>query len=102
MESAPEGVLSGDRVRAIAELAKLALTDEETALFAGQLSNILQYFHRLQEIDTSHIEATASVLPLKNVLRPDVPGQPLSPQQVIANAADAQDHQFRVRAVLDE
>lgn len=94
--------LSHDNVRIIAELAKLQLTDDEVALYTGQLSNILQYFERLQEVDTSHIEATASVLPLKNVLRPDVAAEPLPPQKVIANAADAQDNQFRVSAVLAE
>jgi aspartyl-tRNA(Asn)/glutamyl-tRNA(Gln) amidotransferase subunit C len=94
--------LSYDSVRVIAELAKLELTEEEVALYTGQLSNILQYFERLQEVDTSHIEATASVLPLKNVLRPDIASEPLPPEKVIANAADAQDNQFRVSAVLEE
>lgn len=94
--------LSNDSVRTIAELAKLQLTEAEIALYTGQLSNILQYFERLQEVDTSQIEAAASVLPLKNVLRPDVAAAPLSPEKAIANSADSQDNQFRVRAVLDE
>jgi aspartyl-tRNA(Asn)/glutamyl-tRNA(Gln) amidotransferase subunit C len=94
--------LSHEEVRRIAELAKLDLTDEEVARYAGQLSHILQYFERLREVDTSHIEPTASVLPLKNVLRPDVAGQPLPPDEVVANAPDAEDHQFRVSAVLGD
>jgi aspartyl-tRNA(Asn)/glutamyl-tRNA(Gln) amidotransferase subunit C len=94
--------LSHEEVRRIAELAKLDLTDEEVALYAGQLSNILDYFQKLQQLDTSHIEPTASVLPLKNVLRPDVATPPLTPDEVIANAPDADDQQFRVSAVLDE
>ena len=93
--------LSHDEVRAIAELARLDLADEEVELYASQLSDILQYFRRLQELDTSHIEPTASVLPLKNVLRSDVRGAPLSLEQVIANAPDSADDQFRVSAVLD-
>ncbi|MBE0689677.1 MAG: Asp-tRNA(Asn)/Glu-tRNA(Gln) amidotransferase subunit GatC [Anaerolineae bacterium] len=94
--------LSHQEVRRIAELAKLELTDEEVALYAGQLSNILEYFRKLQELDTSHIPPTASVLPLKNVMRADEPGTPLTPQQVIANAQDKLGDQFRVSAVLDE
>ncbi len=93
--------LSHEEVREIAALAKLAMTDDEVALYAGQLSSILQYFQRLQQVDTSHIEPTASVLPLKNVLREDVAGTPLTPDQVIANAPDSDDHTFRVSAVLD-
>ncbi len=94
--------LSHDEVRKIAELAKLDLTDAEVALYAGQLSDVLQYFQRLQEIDTSQIPPTASVLPLKNVFRPDVAGEPLSPEEVVANAADSLDHQFRVHAVFGD
>jgi aspartyl-tRNA(Asn)/glutamyl-tRNA(Gln) amidotransferase subunit C len=94
--------LSHETVRAIAELAKLELSDEEVALYAGQLSHILGYFERLQQLDTSHIPPTASVLPLTNVLRPDVANAPLPPEKVIANAFDSQDNQFRVSAVLDE
>ena len=94
--------LSHEEVRKIAELAKLDLTDAEVALYAGQLSDVLQYFQRLQEVDTSHIPPTASVLPLKNVFRPDVAGEPLSPEEVVANAADALDNQFRVHAVFGD
>jgi aspartyl-tRNA(Asn)/glutamyl-tRNA(Gln) amidotransferase subunit C len=94
--------LSHDEVRRIAELAKLDLTPDEIALYAGQLSKILDYFRRLQELDTSHIEPTASVLPLKNVMRADIPGTPLTPAQVTANTRDKLGDQFVVSAVLDE
>lgn len=94
--------LSHDEVRRIAELAKLDLSEEEVGLYAGQLSNILQYFQRLGEVDTSHIPPTASVLPLKNVLRADVAASALPPEQVIANASDAYENQFRVSAVLGD
>lgn len=94
--------LSHDEVRRIAELAKLDLTDDEVALYAGQLSSVLRYFERLQQVDTSHIEPTASVLPLSNVFREDRATAPLDPDDVVRNAPDAVDHQFRVSAVLDE
>lgn len=94
--------LSHQEVRRIAELAKLDLTDEEVALYAGQLSHVLGYFQRLQELDTTHIPPTASVLPLKNVMRPDEPAPPLSPEEVVANAPDALDNQFRVNAVFGD
>ena len=65
-------------------------------------SHILQYFEHLQTADTSQVEPIASVLPIKNVFREDTAGVPLSPAEVIANAPDAVDDQFRVSAVLDE
>jgi aspartyl-tRNA(Asn)/glutamyl-tRNA(Gln) amidotransferase subunit C len=101
-EEADSVELSHDEVRRIAELAKLDLTQDEVALYAGQLSKILDYFRRLQELDTSHIEPTASVLPLKNVMRPDVAGTPLTPTEVTANTKDKLGDQFVVSAVLDE
>lgn len=94
--------LSLEEVQKIAELAKLDLDEAELNLYARQLSDILGYFQRLQTLDTSHIEPTASVLPLKNVMRIDRSTPPLPPEQVIANASDAVDNQFRVSAVLDE
>ena len=94
--------LSHEEVRKIAELAKLELTDAEVALYAGQLSDVLRYFQRLQAVDTSHIPPTASVLPLKNVFRADEPQKPLDPEQVVANAADKDDNQFRVHAIFGD
>jgi aspartyl-tRNA(Asn)/glutamyl-tRNA(Gln) amidotransferase subunit C len=89
-------------VEHIAELAKLDLTDEEIELYAGQLSQILEYAERLQALDTDAISPTASVLPLRNVLRTDAV-QPSLPRDVaLGNAADAADGQFRVDAVLDD
>ena len=94
--------LTREEVKDIAELAKLELDEEEIALYASQLSECFEYFQRLQQLDTSHIEPTASVLPLKNVLRADASQPALAPQDVVANAPDASDDQFRVSAVLGE
>lgn len=94
--------LSREEVRQIAELAKLDLTEDEVEVFTKQLSEIIEYFNHLSDVDTSHIPPTASVLPLKNVLREDNPQEPLSPDEVVANAPDSRDAQFQVSAVLGE
>jgi aspartyl-tRNA(Asn)/glutamyl-tRNA(Gln) amidotransferase subunit C len=94
--------LSNEEVRKIADLAKLELSDDEVALYAGQLTHILQYFHKLQEVNTSHIPPTASVLPLSNVFRDDTPAPALSPAQVLANAQTSLDDQFLVSSVLED
>ena len=64
--------LSTDEVRHVAELAKLQLTEEEVELFAGQLSAVLDYAAALEEVDTSHVPPTATVLPLRSIMREDV------------------------------
>jgi aspartyl-tRNA(Asn)/glutamyl-tRNA(Gln) amidotransferase subunit C len=90
-----------DMVEHIAELAKLRLTDDEIERYAEQLSAILDYAERLQTLDTEAIPPTASVLPLRNVMRPDVARPSLPREEVLANTADAADDQFRVEAILD-
>jgi aspartyl-tRNA(Asn)/glutamyl-tRNA(Gln) amidotransferase subunit C len=99
---ANEATLTLDDVRAIAELAKLQLSEDELAAYATQLSKILGYFTLLQEVDTSHIAPTASVLPQTTVLRADVQKSPLTAQEVIANAPDSEDNQFKVNVVLGD
>ena len=93
--------LTQDEVQHIAELARLALSDDERALYQEQLSAILEYFERLQELDTEAIPPTASVLPLRNVMRPDEPRSSLSREEILATAPDADEGCFQVPAVLD-
>jgi len=94
--------ISREQVEHIAELAKLDLTDAEIDRYADQLSAILDYVGQLDQLDTSAIPPTASVLPLHNVLRQDAVQPSLPTEEVLANAPDAAEDQFRVSAVLDD
>ncbi len=93
-------VLSRAEVEHIASLARLQLTDDEKARYAQQLSAILDYMAKLKQLDTAHIEPTATVLPLRTVLRPDVVSASLAPEQLLANAPEAEAQMFRVPPVL--
>jgi aspartyl-tRNA(Asn)/glutamyl-tRNA(Gln) amidotransferase subunit C len=93
--------LSLEEVEHIAELAKLALTDEEKTLYGEQLSAILDYVARLQPIPTDDIPPTASVLPLDTVLRDDA-ARPSTPTgEILANAPEQEAEMFRVRTVIE-
>ena len=94
--------LSLAEVEHVAELARLGLTDEEKALFRGQLSAILDYAAVLQSVDTSAIPPTATVLPLRNVMRDDAARPSLPQEDVLANAPDARDGFFAVAAILQK
>ena len=96
-----ETTLSAEDVRAIADLARLELSEAEVVLYQRQLSDILDYFKKLEELDTSHIDPTSSVLPLTSVMRADEAGEALPVDDAVANAPDSDGEQFRVRAVLD-
>lgn len=63
--------LSQDDVRHIAKLARLRLTDEEVARFAPQLTSILGYIEKLNEVNTDSVEPTAQVTGLTNRSRED-------------------------------
>jgi aspartyl-tRNA(Asn)/glutamyl-tRNA(Gln) amidotransferase subunit C len=93
--------LTIEEVEHIARLARLALSAEEKERFRLQLSAVLDYAARLQEVDTSHIPPTATALPLRTVLRPDEPGPCLPLRLVLQNAPQTTDDQFRVPPVLD-
>ena len=93
--------LSREEVEHIAELARLALSDEELVLYQEQLSAILEHFERLQELDTEAIPPTATVLPLCSVMRADEPRPSFSREDILANAPAAEEGCFKVPAVLE-
>ena len=93
--------LTREQVRHVAELAKLKLTEAEVALFQGQLSEILEYAERLDELDTEQIQPTAGVLPLQYVMRSDVLSASFPRDSMLANAPAVQDGFVKVQVVLD-
>jgi aspartyl-tRNA(Asn)/glutamyl-tRNA(Gln) amidotransferase subunit C len=93
--------LSLPQVEHVAKLAQLALTEQEKKLFLEQLSSILEYAERLQELDTDAILPTATVLPLENVMREDLIQPSLAHADVVANAPRVEGGCFRVPVVLE-
>lgn len=93
--------LTVDEVRHIANLARLKLTPEEERRYAQQLSSILESAARLLEVNTSQIPPTATVLPLRAPLRPDIP-RPCPPREkMLSNAPETEAGMFRVPPVLE-
>jgi aspartyl-tRNA(Asn)/glutamyl-tRNA(Gln) amidotransferase subunit C len=93
--------LSLQQVEHVAQLAQLALSQAEKELFQEQLSSILEYAERLQEVDTEAIPPTATVLPLENVMRDDEVRPSLPQADVLANAPSLGEGCFRVPVVLE-
>jgi aspartyl-tRNA(Asn)/glutamyl-tRNA(Gln) amidotransferase subunit C len=94
--------LSREQVRHIAELAKLGITEEEAELFAGQLSEILEYAQMLNQLDTSAIPPTAQAIRMRSVTRRDEVQPSLSPDKILANAPQRQGNCFKVKLILDQ
>ena len=94
--------ISREEVAHLARLARLAVTDEELDLFAGQLDVILGAVARVGEVAADDIPPTSHVVPVTNVLRPDEPRPSVDRDTVLATAPAAEDGRFRVPRILDE
>ena len=93
--------LSREEVLHIARLARLGLTETEVDRLSEQLSNILENFEILQQVDTSGIPPTAQSITLQNVVRGDEIATSLPQSEILANAPQREENFFRVRAVLE-
>lgn len=94
--------LSSDDVERVAALARLALTDEEKALYLRQLSRILDYARQVAELDTRDVPPTSSVVGEASDQRPDEVRPSLDRDAALANAPDAASNLFRVPRVLGD
>ena len=93
--------LSREDVLHIALLARLGLIEVELDRFREQLSNILENFEILQQVDTANIPPTAQSIPLQSVMKNDEVAPSLPQSQILANAPRKEGDFFRVRAVLE-
>jgi aspartyl-tRNA(Asn)/glutamyl-tRNA(Gln) amidotransferase subunit C len=94
--------LSRDEVAHLARLARLAVTDEELDVFAGQLDVILDAVARVGEATAEDVAPTTHAVPMTNVTRPDVVTPSLPRDVVLAGAPAAEDDRFRVPRILGE
>jgi len=92
--------ISLDQVKHVANLARLAITEDEAEKFTKQLDAIITFAEELNELDTDNVEPTSHVLDIKNVLREDVPEPGLPREEVLKNAPEAVDGQFKVPPIL--
>ncbi len=93
--------LSVDRVRHIALLARLALTEGEEAMFAEQLGEILQAFEKLERVDTSGVEPTAHVVDVADAYRDDRVTNPPAEAALLENAPAVDGTHFRVPKIIE-
>jgi aspartyl-tRNA(Asn)/glutamyl-tRNA(Gln) amidotransferase subunit C len=93
--------ISKKEIEHIASLARLHLSEEEKELFGSQLSSILEYMEKLNELDTKDIEPTSHVLPLSNVMKDDMLMPSIPREDALMNAPDHTDKFFRVPKIIE-
>jgi aspartyl-tRNA(Asn)/glutamyl-tRNA(Gln) amidotransferase subunit C len=93
--------LSREDVRHVAELARLDFSDEEEARMAEEMSRILEYVEKLDELDTSGVPPMSHVLDVTNVYREDDIESRIDREQALEAAPDAEQGHFLVPRVVD-
>jgi aspartyl-tRNA(Asn)/glutamyl-tRNA(Gln) amidotransferase subunit C len=94
--------ISPSEVAHLAKLARLAVTEDELELFAGQLGVILDSVAQVGEVAADDIPPTSHAVPLTNVFRADEVRPSLTPEQALAGAPAAEQDRFRVPRILGE
>jgi len=89
------------KIEHIALLSRLRLSEEERKVFSKQISSIIEYISKLNEIDTRDVEPTSHVLQIKNVFRDDEVRSSLSKDKALQNAPDRTDDFFRVPKIIE-
>ncbi|GAA2025182.1 Asp-tRNA(Asn)/Glu-tRNA(Gln) amidotransferase subunit GatC [Agromyces tropicus] len=94
--------ISAEQVAHLANLARIALTEEEIEHLTTELGQIMQAVEQVSEVATSDVAATSHPIPLHNPLREDVPSDVLTVDQVLSGAPEHDGTRFVVSAILGE
>jgi len=94
--------ISKETVREVARLARLNLTDDQAALFASQLGDVLGAIDQLKQLDVENVKPMPHALDQLNVFRQDKesPGMPVA--SALDNAPDKDEPFFKVPKILGE
>ncbi len=88
----------------MAELASLALTEQEIARMAQDMNGILEHMDKLNALDTTGVEPMSQVLfeaEETATLREDVERTPFTNQEALANAPVSGQGYFKVPKVIE-
>jgi aspartyl-tRNA(Asn)/glutamyl-tRNA(Gln) amidotransferase subunit C len=89
-------------VEYLAELSRLEVSDEEATKMQKDLSSIIEYVNKLNDIKTEDIAGKEHILNLSNVLRQDEVKQSLSNEEALKNAYDSEDMYFKVPQLMED
>ncbi|MEE9258497.1 MAG: Asp-tRNA(Asn)/Glu-tRNA(Gln) amidotransferase subunit GatC [Nitrospinaceae bacterium] len=84
----------------IAQLARLKLTDSEKERLGGHLDTIIEYIGQLDQLDTSNVEPTSHVLPIRNVFRDDEAGAGLPRRDYLSLAPSQKKDHYEVPKII--
>ena len=94
-------IISIEDVQHIANLARLTLNSEEVKSSQEQLSHILDYIEKLNQLDTEDVHPTSHVIPIRNVTKADDQKDLFERDEILANAPSSEQGYFEVPQVIE-
>lgn len=94
--------ISAEQVAHLANLARIALTEEEIEHLTAELGQIMQAVEKVSEVATPDVPPTSHPIPMQNVFRDDVVGETLTVEQTLSGAPESDGARFVVSAILGE
>lgn len=94
--------ITEDTVRHLANLSRIALTDEEVTRLTGELAGIVGAVEKVNEVASETVLATSHPIPMENVWREDEIADQLTVDEALAGAPDHDGSRFRVTAILGD
>ena len=88
-------------VEHVAQLARLQFDESQLEIFINQMNNILEYFDKLQDLDTSGIEPTSHAVVINNVFRNDMAEKLFDKDVMLENAPEEEKGCFKVPKVIE-
>ncbi len=85
----------------VARLARIQLTQEEATRFSAQFSRLFEFIRELQALDVAAIDATAQVIPLRNVEREDKIEPCLTREAALSNAPETEGPYVKTPRILE-
>jgi aspartyl-tRNA(Asn)/glutamyl-tRNA(Gln) amidotransferase subunit C len=93
--------ITRQEVEHVAKLSRLELSEQDKEKLTDQLSNILTYVEKMNELDTKGVEPTSHILEINNVMRDDVAAESLPQEKAIGNAPDKAFGHYKVPKIIE-
>jgi aspartyl-tRNA(Asn)/glutamyl-tRNA(Gln) amidotransferase subunit C len=90
-----------DTVAKIAHLARLEVSEQETEAMMTDMTKILDFMAKLNEVDTSNVEPLIYMTNEVNTLREDVVKQEITHEEALSNAPEQDGKHFLVAKVIE-
>jgi len=92
--------ISRDDIKHCAKLARIELTEAEEEKFFNQLSSILGYCEKLNELDLENVEPIYQVTGQKNIFREDEVTNVSKAEDMLRNAPEREGDFIKVKSVF--